>query len=61
MLSALEDKIRIPKRPCNILYFLHSCEHYSETYLETLSCQSVDHTENGYKLRSVEELNMINH
>ena len=60
-LSALEDKIRIPKRPCNILYFLHSCEYYSETCLETLSCQSVDNTENGYKLGSVEERNMINH
>ena len=24
MLSALEDKIRIPARPCNILYFLNN-------------------------------------
>ena len=23
ILSALEDKIRIPKRPCNILYVIH--------------------------------------
>ena len=25
LLSALEDKIRIPARPCNILYNSHAC------------------------------------
>ena len=28
ILSALEDKIRIPARPCNILFFLHTLQSF---------------------------------
>ena len=35
MLSVLEDKTRIPKRPCNILYILN-CAHLVRASLNSL-------------------------
>ena len=42
MLSALEDKIRIPARPCNILYLLNPLNLNSKKSIKLISIPSTN-------------------